>query len=80
MREAGHRGRCQIRETFDDFDYEVEAILEERRVHHATGGQLEMRVKWKGWPEEDSTWEPLDSLSGCPAVLSAWRSQHPAAA
>eukprot|EP00966_Prymnesium_polylepis_P300004 6932829-Prymnesium_polylepis.1 len=71
-----HRGRCKVADVAE-VDYEVEAILDERRLDETdeTVETVEMLIKWKGWPREDSTWEPLSALSGCPGVLSAWRSR-----
>ena len=81
---ALHRGKCKVG-TFEEEDYEVEEILNERveSGKHAkkSGGALqwttrnvEYFVKWKGWPVEDATWEPASALAGCPEVLTAWRS------
>jgi len=72
VRELRHRGRCKIA-RFDDVEYEVEAILDER------GGPpngFELLVKWRGWPLEDSTWEPEANLASAPAVLAAWHAHH----
>ena len=33
-------------------------------------------VKWRGWPDEDNTWEAEDALEGCPDVLAAWRARQ----
>jgi hypothetical protein len=41
--------------------YEVEAILDKRTAN----GQTEYLVKWKGYGNGDSTWEPPDNLN-CP--------------
>lgn len=45
-------------------EYEVERILAEEGDRYL--------VKWKGWMEEESTWEPKLALSGCDRVLRAW--------
>ena len=42
----------------EEENYEVERILEKKGV----GKKLRYLVKWKGWPEEDNTWEPLENL------------------
>lgn len=50
---------------YEDFgpekqDYLVERILAFRR----TAGQKFYLVQWEGYPEEQSTWEPIDNLKG----------------
>mmetsp|Transcript_18404 Transcript_18404/g.45179 ORF Transcript_18404/g.45179 Transcript_18404/m.45179 type:complete len:290 (-) Transcript_18404:250-1119(-) len=40
-------------------EYEVESLLAHRKT---LTGQLEMLVKWKGYSEEDSTWEPVENV------------------
>lgn len=46
--------------------YEVEGILEHRDVK--SRGR-EYRVKWLGWPVEESTWEPEAHLDNCEELL-----------
>ena len=46
--------------------YEVEGILGHRDT--AARGR-EYRVKWLGWSNEDSTWEPLENLDQCDQIL-----------
>ena len=38
--------------------YEVENILKKRIIK----GKKEYLIKWKGYPENESTWEPLSHL------------------
>ena len=70
---AGHRGRCKYTKMTEQ-DYEVEAILDER----TNGRAKEYLIKWKGWPKEDSTWEPLMALGDCPVILETWRTSKSA--
>lgn len=57
--------------SFSPNSYEVERIMEERLSEET--GAPEFLVKWKGWPSEDSTWEPLEALDNCTAVLRVFR-------
>lgn len=51
--------------------YEVERIL----CHKTVAGKQLFRVKWLGWPEEDSTWEEASNLTNCDKVLyKYWQS------
>ena len=66
---AGHRGKCKLG-AVEEEDYEVEAIVAERRL---PGGRVEFLLKWKGWPDDDNTWETEATLGGCPGVLRSWQ-------
>lgn len=39
--------------------YQVEKITDKKIENHIT----KYKVKWVGWAEHQSTWEPLDNLS-----------------
>ena len=46
--------------------YEVEKILDRRRVGHSK--KFEYFVKWKGYPEEENSWIPKQNIVGAEAV------------
>ena len=52
--------------------YEVDYIMDQRR----SGDEFQYLVKWRGYPEDQATWEPASHLDGCPALLRAWRRRH----
>ena len=45
----------------DDIRYEVERVM----GHRKRNGKFEFRVKWKGYEETESTWEPREHLDNC---------------
>ena len=49
-------------------NYEVEAILDHRDVK----GGREYLIKWRGYPAEDATWEPVSNLDNCAKLLRAY--------
>lgn len=55
-----------------DAGWHVERILAQRRV----GRQMQYLVKWKGYPNEDSSWEPKSHLRKCPDKLREYEEQQ----
>lgn len=49
----------------EEEEYVVEAIREKRTTKT---GVIEYKLKWKGYPETDNTWEPKDNLD-CPDLI-----------
>jgi hypothetical protein len=54
--------------TDDTAEYEVEEILNHRKRR----GILQFLVKWKGYPSDDSTWEPRGHLANAQEMLDEY--------
>ena len=50
-------------------EYEVDYIMDQR----GSGADARYPVKWSVTREDQATWEPAHHLTGCPALLRAWR-------
>lgn len=48
-------------ETLEEDEFEVERILK----HQGSGKSIRYLIKWKGYPNSENTWEPLDNLNNC---------------
>lgn len=57
----------------DEPVYEVERILDHRKVQN---GKILYLVKWKGWPNESSTWEPEENLTNCKQMLGNYHATY----
>ncbi|KAL1131614.1 hypothetical protein AAG570_011228 [Ranatra chinensis] len=61
--EKRNSGRKRKRtSSMSDDVYEVENIIEHKEDK---GGSFLYKVKWKGWPLSQCTWEPIGNLRGC---------------
>ncbi len=52
-------------------DYVVEKVVDKRNVK----GKIQYLLKWKGYPDEENTWEPSENLD-CEELISAFEEKR----
>ena len=57
----------------DNNIYYIEKILDKRRVN----GKCEYKIKWEGYPLNQSTWEPLENLQTAIELVNEYDRMHP---
>ena len=65
-----NKGKKRKRDQEEEESYSVEKVCAKRTV----SGKIEYLLKWRGYPDEDNTWEPLDNLD-CPELIEAFESR-----
>ena len=50
-------------------EYEVEKILDKREIKRGRNRIIQYLIKWKGYPEYESTWEPMTNLINAPDII-----------
>jgi hypothetical protein len=56
----------------DEPEYEVQEIQDKRTRR----GKTEYLVLWKGFNQHDATWEPIENLTHCKALVRAYEEQQ----
>ncbi|XP_047025181.1 histone-lysine N-methyltransferase SUV39H2-like isoform X1 [Helicoverpa zea] len=56
----------------DSEEFIIEKILELKFEH----GKEYFYIKWKGWPDSENTWEPIEHLDNCPSILKQFLSDE----
>jgi hypothetical protein len=60
-----------------EHEFMVDKILEHDFIKVSSKKtQLECLIKWKGYTDEHSTWEDMDSLINCPAVVAKYKKER----
>jgi len=65
MSEKKHKKKKVVSDAEDTAVYVVEDIRDKK----VEKGKTLYFVKWKDWPEDTNTWEPVSNLDGCPELL-----------
>jgi hypothetical protein len=57
----------------DHTEYEVEAILDSRKFRNT----VRYYIHWKGYDEQERSWEPYDQLGNCKDLLQEYHERNP---
>ncbi len=68
-------------EVGDDKEYEVEAIIDSavygQQANNSQMPGLYYLVLWKGYPEEENTWEPSSAVIYLRKLINTFHKEHP---
>ena len=68
------------RQEDDSREYELEQLLNSQISKRGRGqGQLEYLVKWKNYPLEEASWEPVTNLMNAQEAIEEFHLEHPEA-
>ena len=62
----------------DSREYELERLLNSQISKCGRGrGQLEYFIKWKNYPLEEASWEPVTNLMNAQEAIKEFHLEHP---
>ena len=64
-KDKSHRMSNDEADSLSDNEYYVEEVLDKRIFN----GKVEYLIKWEGWSQQDSTWEPIDNLQNIKNII-----------
>src|SRR5216684_8252821 len=74
--ETKEHGENYMRPPPDMIEGEAEYEVETIRAHCYQRRKLQYLIKWKGYPESDNTWEPMDNVC-TPQLIKKYHVTHP---
>ena len=63
----------ELQPEYPEQEYQVEEVLDARNI---TRGQREYLIKWKGYGNEENSWEPTGLLK-CDALVRSFHRKNP---
>lgn len=69
--ESSNEDEVSESEPISELKYEVEEIVNRR----TRANKIEYRVKWKGYPTEDNSWEPISNLTEASDAIALYEAK-----
>ena len=63
----------QLEESNEDSEYEIEKIIGKRK---SKKGIIEYKIKWLGYDDSQSSWEPLSNLNHAKEAIKEYENKN----